>query len=38
MISLDQDLQKLYKDKIITKETAQMYMENPEMLEKLKLI
>lgn len=38
MSSLDQDLQKLYKDKLITKETAQLYMENPEMLEKIKLI
>jgi len=38
MISLDQDLIRLYKDKTIEKETAQVYMENPEMLEKFKLI
>lgn len=38
MMSLDQDLQKLYKEKLITKETAQVYMENPETLEKFKLI
>ena len=36
MISLDQDLIRLYKEKVITKETAQVYMENPEMLEKIK--
>lgn len=38
MMSLDQDLQRLYKEKVITKETAQIYMENPETLEKMKLI
>lgn len=38
MISLDQDLIRLYKDKVIEKETAQVYMENPEMLEKFRLI
>lgn len=38
MISLDQDLQKLYKDKVISREIAQTYMENPELLEKFKLI
>jgi twitching motility protein PilT len=38
MISLDQHLQKLYKEKAITKETAQTYMDNPELLDKFKLI
>jgi len=38
MISLDQDLIRLYKEKVIDKETAQVYMENPEMLEKFRLI
>jgi twitching motility protein PilT len=32
MFSLDQDLKRLYKDKIITKETAQLSMKNPETL------
>ncbi len=38
MISLDQDLQKLYKEKKIEKEVAQSYMENPDLLDKFKLI
>ncbi len=38
MNSLDQDLQRLYKEKKITKETAQSYMENPESLNRFKLI
>ena len=38
MISLDQDLKKLYKDKIITREMAQAQMVNPELLDKFKLI
>jgi twitching motility protein PilT len=38
MHSMDQDLQRLYKEKMISKEEAQMYMENPEVLEKFKLI
>lgn len=37
MISLDQDLQKLFKEKIISKEVAQSQMNNPELLEKFKL-
>lgn len=38
MMSLDQDLQKLYKEKLITKEIAQSYMDNPELLEKFKIL
>ena len=36
MISLDQDLKRLCKEKLITKETAQAYMNNPELIDKLK--
>lgn len=36
MTSMDQDLKRLYKEKIITKEVAQGQMVNPELLEKLK--
>lgn len=35
MITMDQDLQKLYKAKIISKEVAQAHMNNPELLEKI---
>jgi twitching motility protein PilT len=38
MVSLDQDLQRLYRDKVIAKEEAQAYMDNPETLEKMKII
>jgi twitching motility protein PilT len=38
MISLDQSLQKLFKDKTISKEIAQANMVNPELLEKFKLL
>jgi twitching motility protein PilT len=38
MVSLDQDLQRLVKEKQITKEIAQMHMVNPETLEKFKFI
>lgn len=38
MMSLDQDLQRLYKEELVTKEIAQSYMENPELLEKFKII
>lgn len=38
MHSMDQDLQRLYKEKLISKEEAQLHMENPEVLEKFKLI
>jgi len=37
MISLDQNLQELFKNKIISKEMAQLNMVNPELLEKFKL-
>lgn len=37
MISMDQDIQKLYKEKLVTKEIAQAYMDNPELIEKLKI-
>lgn len=37
MVTLDQDLKRLYKDKIISKEVAQTHMTNPELLEKLKI-
>lgn len=36
MISIDQDLQRLYKDKVISKEAAQAQMDNPELLEKFR--
>lgn len=36
MISMDQDLKRLHKEKLISKEVAQSQMLNPEMLEKLK--
>lgn len=38
MASLDQDLKKLYEEKIISKEAAQAHMVNPEMLDKFRLI
>jgi len=38
MISIDQDLKNLYKEKLITKEIAQSQMNNPELLEKFRLI
>ena len=38
MVSMDQDLKRLYGAKLITKETAQGQMENPELLEKFKFI
>lgn len=38
MLSLDQGLQKLFKNKIISKEVAQANMANPEVLEKFKLL
>lgn len=34
MTSMDQNLKKMFDDKIITKEEAQSHMNNPEMLEK----
>jgi len=38
MTSLDQDLQRLYKEKLIDKDTAQAHMVNPELLDKFKFI
>lgn len=35
MVSMDQDLKRLYKGKIIAKEAAQSQMTNPELLEKI---
>lgn len=38
MVSLDQDLQRLHKDGLVSKEIAQSYMDNPELLEKFKIL
>jgi len=38
MISLDQHLKKLYEDKVIAKEVAQAQMNNPEMLDKFRIL
>lgn len=38
MISMDMDLKKLYDNKIITKEVAQIQMENPEILDKFRIL
>jgi twitching motility protein PilT len=38
MVSMDQDLKRLYTSKLISKEVAQGQMENPELLEKFKFI
>lgn len=38
MASLDQDLKRLYDEKLISKDTAQLYMTNPELLEKFKFL
>lgn len=38
MVSLDQDLQRLYREGMIEKDEAQSYMENPETLDKFKLV
>jgi len=38
MVSLDQDLKRLYKEKKISKEVAQNQMANPEMLEKFRIL
>lgn len=38
MVSLDHDLKRLYDAKIISKETAQSHMNNPELLEKFRII
>lgn len=34
MVSMDQDIKRIYKEKLITLEVAQNYMENPETLAK----
>jgi twitching motility protein PilT len=36
MISLDQSLKRLFDEKLIEKDTAQNYMENPELLDKFR--
>jgi twitching motility protein PilT len=36
MVSLDQDVKRLYSEKLITKEVARSYMDNPEVLDKVK--
>lgn len=38
MISLDRVLKKMYDDKIISKEAAQAQMNNPELLEKFRIL
>lgn len=38
MSSLDQDIKKLYKQKLISKEEAAHYMNNPESLDKIKIL
>ncbi len=35
MVTMDQDLQRLYKAKIISQKVAQAHMNNPELLEKI---
>jgi len=36
MVSIDQDIKRLYKEGLVEKAEAQSYMDNPEILEKLK--
>lgn len=38
MFSMDQDLVRLYKEKIISKDIAELNMDNPEMLNKFKFL
>lgn len=38
MVTLDQNIQSMYKEKLIEKEVARAQMENPDMLDKFKLI
>ncbi len=38
MVSLDQDLQRMFKEKLVTKEMAQSHMTNPDLLDKFKII
>ncbi|MBU4216493.1 type IV pilus twitching motility protein PilT [Candidatus Parcubacteria bacterium] len=37
MVSLDQDIKRLYVEKRISKEEARSYMDNPEILDRIKL-
>ncbi len=36
MVTIDQDIKRLYKEGLIEKKEAQAYMDNPEIIEKLK--
>ncbi|PLX26733.1 type IV pili twitching motility protein PilT [Candidatus Parcubacteria bacterium] len=38
MFSMDQDIQRIYKDKEVEKEVAQSYMDHPELLDKFKIL
>jgi len=38
MVSMDQDIKRLYDEKQVTKEIGQAYMDNPELLDKFKFI
>ena len=38
MVSIDHDLKRLYDEKIISKEEAQIHMNNPELLERFRII
>jgi twitching motility protein PilT len=38
MVSMDQDLKRLFKEKLVSKEVAQTQMENPELLDKFRII
>jgi twitching motility protein PilT len=38
MVSIDHDLKRLYDGKTISKETAQAHMNNPELLERFRII
>jgi twitching motility protein PilT len=38
MVSMDQDLKRLYKEKLLTKEIAQSNMNNPELLDRFSIL
>jgi twitching motility protein PilT len=38
MVSMDQDLKRLYKEKLVNKDVAQAQMVNPELLDKFKIL
>lgn len=38
MISMDQDLKRLVSEELVSKDIAQNYMENPELLEKFRIL